>query len=71
MNIYLSHKNRVTLKLRRRVVDKDDITSPYFNEHWSKILGFRDLNKVLGLQKRFIHMKLNVHQTSMLIPLKV
>ena len=31
VTIYLSDKNRVTLKLIRRVVGKDDVTSLYFN----------------------------------------
>ena len=55
LTIYLSDKNRVTLKLIRRVVVKDDVTSLYFNEYLSKMLGFRDVNKVLGFTRNFIH----------------
>ena len=51
--ISLNDKNRVTLKLMRRLAAKEDLTTVYMNEYLSKMLGFRDLNKVLGFTRKF------------------
>ena len=50
LNIYLNEdKNRVTLKLKRRNIGKDDIFTLFFNGYLSKILGFT----IKGEKKRY------------------
>ena len=37
----------------RKLVAKEDRTSIYFNEYLTKMLGFMDMNKVLGFTRKF------------------